>query len=138
MDKTGSCLCGAVKYKATGLKAEMGSCHCSMCRKWSGGPALSVQPEALEIEGKDAITTYSSSKWAERAFCKHCGSNLFYKVKNPEIHVLWAGSLDDLDGLSLGSEIYIDHKPEGYAFAGDHPRLTEKEFLKSIGVPVEE
>jgi hypothetical protein len=26
-------------------------------------------------------------------------------------------------------EIFVDNKPAGYAFAGDHPRLTEAEFL---------
>jgi hypothetical protein len=33
----------------------------------------------------------------------------------------------------MGGEIFIDMKPEAYAFAGNHSRETEHEFLKRIG-----
>ena len=33
----GGCLCGAVEIEAKTLVAFVGACHCSMCRKWSGG-----------------------------------------------------------------------------------------------------
>ena len=29
------------------------------------------------------------------------------------------GSLDDANGLTMTNEIYIDHKPDSYAFAGE-------------------
>ena len=33
---TGSCLCGAVKYAATGVATRFLHCHCSRCRKATG------------------------------------------------------------------------------------------------------
>lgn len=33
---TGSCLCGAVKYEATGVATRFLHCHCSRCRKATG------------------------------------------------------------------------------------------------------
>ena len=30
----------------------------------------------------------------------------------------------------MSSEMFVDLKPAGFAFAGDHPRLTEKETLE--------
>jgi hypothetical protein len=42
------------------------------------------------------------------------------------------GAFDDPAPFRLVREICIDHRPEGYAFAGDHPRLTEAETLASF------
>ena len=39
------------------------------------------------------------------------------------------GAFDDVAAFRLASEIFIDEKPEGYAFAGEHPRLTAAETL---------
>ncbi|MFN6987310.1 MAG: GFA family protein, partial [Rhizobium oryzihabitans] len=33
----GQCLCGAVGLEAVIGAREFGVCHCSMCRRWSGG-----------------------------------------------------------------------------------------------------
>ena len=33
--------------------------------------------------------------------------------------------MDNAGGLTMTKEIYIDRKPEGWAFAGDHPRETK-------------
>ena len=38
----GSCLCGAVRFTAKNMSKEVGACHCSMCRKWGGGPFMEV------------------------------------------------------------------------------------------------
>jgi hypothetical protein len=45
------------------------------------------------------------------------------------------GSFDDAAAFTLSGEIYIDHKPSGYTLAGDHPRLTEAEFLAKFQAP---
>jgi hypothetical protein len=50
------------------------------------------------------------------------------------MYIMNIGSFDDQTPFTLGGEIYVDAKPTGYAFAGDHPRETEAEFLKRIGV----
>ncbi len=133
MSATGRCLCGAVSYTAEDVQPHMHTCHCSMCRRWSGGPAFAATVGSVEFEGEQHIRRYDSSEWGARGFCSQCGSNLFFHVKPMDQYVMWAGTFDDSAGLSLTQEIYIDQKPDGYAFAGDHPRLTEKEFLASIG-----
>lgn len=40
MARTGSCNCGAVRYRITADVRHTGACHCGMCRKWSGGVYL--------------------------------------------------------------------------------------------------
>lgn len=132
MSATGKCLCGSVRFNADAVDAEVHACHCSMCRRWSGGPGLAVQAGKVEFDGAEHITRYASSDWAERGFCHNCGSHLFYYLKPADLYMLWSGSFDDPSTFRLAGEIYIDEKPQGYAFAGDHPRLTGEEFLASI------
>jgi hypothetical protein len=132
MHRTGKCLCGAVTFTAD-IEPKLGACHCGMCRKWTGGVLLTTDAKNLRFSGEDAITIYKSSEWAERGFCSRCGSSLFYRITAPGKHegatALAAGALDDLNGLPLKLEWFIDRKPDGYAFAGEHKQLTEAEVF---------
>ena len=136
MPRTGSCVCGAVRFTVTSPITETGACHCGMCRKWTGGVFLSVvvPPGGMTLEGADNLATYHSSPWAERAFCKTCGGNLFYRVTAPgpmegEMHV-GLGTLDDANGIPFTGELFIDLKPDAYSFAGDSRRqMTEAEVV---------
>ncbi|WP_343562760.1 GFA family protein [Kiloniella sp. b19] len=129
----GQCLCGSVRIEASECDAHYHACHCTMCQKWSGGPGLSVLAGNVVYQGEEHIRSYSSSDYAERGFCSNCGSNLFWRMKDGSMTLMSVGIFDDQTGLNLGGEIYIDHKPAGYDFAGDHSRMTEREFLISIG-----
>ena len=135
MNKTGSCLCGAVRYEIADAPSETGACHCGMCRKWSGGIYLGmhVAADAVRFDGAENVTTYRSSEWAERGFCNICGSSLYYRVTAPGAHHgeyhIGLGTLDDADGITLNAEIFIDRKPGGYSFAGDTRKMTEAEVF---------
>ena len=131
MKVEGRCLCGAVTFAADAVDSKLHVCHCSMCRRWAGGPTFSVAAKGVAFQGGDNIQRYSSSDWAERGFCKTCGSSLFYRVKETDQYVLGMGVIDDQGSFRIASEIYVDEKPPGYEFAGNHPRLTGEEFLAS-------
>tara|TARA_R110002051_G_scaffold67323_2_gene121828 strand:+ start:2857 stop:3138 length:282 start_codon:yes stop_codon:yes gene_type:complete len=91
----------------------------------------------MSIEGLDRLTTYTSSPWAERAFCGTCGCSIFYRVTAPGPHQgtyhVGLGTMDDTSGISLTEEIFIDRKPQGYAFAGDTRKMTEAEVMAMFG-----
>jgi hypothetical protein len=126
----GKCLCGAVRFHAEVDHSTHGACHCGMCRRWSGGsPFFSVPTTSVSFEGEENVGRYASSGWAERGFCKTCGSALFYYLKPMSRYIMSAGAFDDQGAFKLASEIYIDRKPDGYSLAGDHPRLTEAETI---------
>ncbi|WP_299966571.1 GFA family protein [uncultured Roseobacter sp.] len=135
MSKTGSCLCGAVSYELSEPPAELGACHCTMCRKWSGGIylGLEVKPDAITLKGGENLTTYTSSPWAERAFCSTCGSSLYYRVTAPGPHQgtfhMGVGTLDDTGDAQLTGELFIDNKPRGYSFAEDTHQMTTDEVM---------
>ena len=126
---TGRCLCGAVKFTADGVKTRYHACHCGMCRRWSGGPLFAAATERVTFEGAENVATYQSSEWAERGFCKACGTNLFYHLKPTGQYIMCVGAFDDQTPFQLAGELYIDHKPAGYAFAGDLKQMTEAEVI---------
>jgi hypothetical protein len=108
-----------------------------MCQRWAGGPFVSVggTPETV-FEGQDAIGVYSSSDWAERGFCKRCGSSLFYRMKECDgSYYLPVGLLDDVEGVTLVDEIFIDQKPSLYSFAEKTNQMTETEVFAKFGAP---
>lgn len=131
---TGRCLCGSVSFEAEGVEAHLHGCHCGMCRRWTGGPALAAAVQSVIFSGAEHITRYASSDWAERGFCSRCGSHLFYRLKPADQYIIWMGAFDDTSGFELATEIYIDDKPGAYAFAGEHPRLSGAEFMASVGM----
>lgn len=141
MQRKGTCLCGAVKIEIPDAPETTGACHCSMCRKWSGGVWLGLHLKAgqAKIDGAENIKTFSSSEWAERSFCKNCGTNLFYRVTQEgpmqgELHMS-LGILDDASGVRMTEEIFIDEKPDAYAFAGDTKKLTSAEVFALYAPP---
>jgi len=130
----GQCLCGDVQFK-TPEPNTIDACHCGMCQKWAGGAFIGADyfQGGVTITKDDGLTWYASSDWAKRGFCKTCGSSLFYRLNDHEdFWAICAGSLDLPDGMTLGKEIFIDKKPTYYTLAGDHPRLTGKEFFASL------
>lgn len=132
----GSCLCGAVHYSFAVKEKHFDACHCQMCRKWGGGPALAVavaDPKSIEINGEENVKIYNSSDWAERGFCQKCGSHLFYRLKNGAFWNFNFGLLENQEDYTFTTQIYIDKKPHNYAFANETKMMTEKEVLEAFG-----
>lgn len=131
----GQCLCGAVKVRATPVRRHVEACHCSMCRRWNGIAFVGVMCGSdVAIEGEEHVVRYRSSDWAERGFCGTCGSALFYRYLPLDNYGFTAGIFPDDALLPLAEEIFIDEKPEYYAFAGDAPKLTGAEVLAKYGI----
>lgn len=131
MNMNGRCLCGAVQVKLMEVKPEVGVCHCGMCRKWVGGPFMSVDAgRNIEIAGRDSIATFSSSDWAERAFCQHCGTHLYYRLKGNNRHFVLVGLFDVNAWFRLDHQIFIDEKPDYYSFSEETNNMTGEEVMK--------
>ena len=143
MKKTGRCLCGAVRFVAEDVPRAAGICHCRMCRKHFGaaGITVDVAEDRVSWEGRDRIATRASSGFAERAWCKDCGTPLFFRMTEENdysgTYGLPVGLFDDSDGFTLDHEIFIDEKPAFYAFGGDHVRLTRAECIAKFPKLVE-
>ncbi|MCC2111512.1 MAG: GFA family protein [Hyphomicrobiales bacterium] len=117
--RTGSCLCGAVRYSVGGPMRGIVACHCSQCRRQSGHhvAATRAPAAALQIEGGEAITWYRASETARRGFCRHCGSQLFWQPDHGKTVSIFAGTLDSPTGLKLEKHIFVADKSDYYEIA---------------------
>ncbi len=129
---SGGCLCGAVRFSADDVDTDHHACHCSMCRHWAGGPVFAADAGAVRFEGEPNLRRYESSEWAQRGFCGICGSNLFYYLKPADAYHLCVGAFDDPAVFKLNVEVFVDHKPKGYQFAGTHQQLTEAQVFAAF------
>lgn len=133
MSTTGRCLCGAVTFTAEHVEHEHHACHCGMCRRWSGGSGfLGTAATGVTFAGTEHLARYASSNWAERGFCGLCGTTIFYFLKPTQTYTMSVGVFDDQSPFTLVREIFIDKKPAGYAFVGDHERWTEQETFARL------
>lgn len=82
----GGCLCGSVRFVASGRPYRVGICHCLDCRKNHGAlfHASAVFPdETVKVEGE-------TRDYNGRHFCPRCGSPVF-------------GRFGDEIGVNLGA-----------------------------------
>lgn len=123
----GSCLCGGVRFAASGPPRFVAHCHCENCRKahgagivtWIGLPSAAVDV----TRGEEACARYVSDTGATWTFCRTCGSRLFYAPANDpaEIHVA-AGALDvDLDA-KVNVHVYADRATTWCPITDDLPQ----------------
>jgi len=86
----GGCLCGAVRYRATGAARFATLCHCASCRRAGGAPAVAWVTFAAEAfaftQGEPA--RFRSSAPVMREFCGRCGTPLTYR------HEAFAAAVD--------------------------------------------
>jgi hypothetical protein len=130
LSANGSCLCGAVTMTTNSSAQEFAACHCGRCRTWGGGPLLAVQCGSdVQIEGEESVTVFDAAEWAERGFCKTCGTHLFYRLKGSQEYHIPVGFFADSVDLKLTSQIFIDRKPANYSFAQNTKDFTEAEVF---------
>ena len=116
----GLCLCGAVGVTVGRHRAEVGACHCSRCRRWSGSAAFlfSAPEDQVTVEGPVRIWKHDI---AERASCDVCGT-LIWMRSHGEDYEFQVGFFDGAKDYPLISEIYVDCAFAAVPLAGDHKR----------------
>ncbi len=79
---TGGCMCGAVRYEASGEPIGVIHCHCQSCRKHNGAPVVTLavfKADQVTFSG-DERKIYASSPGVGRAFCANCGTSLTWET----------------------------------------------------------
>jgi hypothetical protein len=129
----GSCLCGAVRYEATGTAAAFDLDHCSRCRKASGSAfkaeLIFRQAEFHWVSGRSLVRTYdapvrSTPPGDRRTFCTLCGGPV-PTVDEDTINIP-AGTLDDDSGLRPQRHIFVERKAPWFEIGGRLPRYATK------------
>ncbi|MEH8111255.1 GFA family protein [Aeromonas veronii] len=122
-----SCLCGAVALTLPDQFDYMGNCHCSECRKFSGGDYASVGGldgnKVTIVKGEEAIGRYRKSAETTLAFCRHCGSSLFSQKSSSGKINLRLGVLDDVPSQRPAFHIFVGSKAPWHQIGDDCPQF---------------
>lgn len=107
MEKTGGCICGAVRFRAAVPPLRVTICHCTWCQRRTGtafGTEVVFNETQVTITG-ETIRTYrhisdDSGRWLDVAFCGQCGCNMGFTLEAaPGLRTLPAGTFDDAEWL---------------------------------------
>lgn len=134
---TGGCLCGAIRYRASG-PAQTSLCHCLSCRRATGGPSLAwaIFEEGNVVFERGAPAIFESSPGVERGFCARCGTSLTYRRANrPGLFDVTTASLDDPEAFAPTKEIWVS---ERLSWIAENPALPQfQQFSTPAAAPAD-
>lgn len=108
---SGTCFCGAVEIEARGAPLEMGYCHCSSCRAYSGGPFgayfLWKAEDVRVVRGEDLLGHYNKVGTSERQFCTRCGGHLSTRHPGLGLADVRAGVMP---GLAFRPTVHLNYQ----------------------------
>lgn len=123
----GGCLCGQVRYVATGAPVNVRVCHCGLCRKASGGMAFAraVFPKAaLALTGETAA--HASSPRLLRHHCAVCHALVYAEpLDRPTVLSVGLATLDDPGALRPDMHIWVSAKPDWLVLDDGLPQYPE-------------
>jgi len=93
---------------------------------------MTTEAQNVEIEGLEELGVFESSDWAERGFCKQCGTHLFYRLKVQPVYHLPAGLFADVD-YQFDHQVFVDQRPSYYSFANKTTEMTGEELFAMFG-----
>lgn len=128
----GGCECGKVRWRLEQGTAigPVEICHCGQCNRMTSHvvAAVAVADRGLSWLETDLLRWYASSDHAQRGFCGNCGSQLAWRVTDPEQRTstsLMVGSFDDKSDLRASRHIFVAHKAPYYDITDDLPQHAE-------------
>ena len=102
-------------------------CHCSMCRRATGGPfAVIVWVAAQGVRWQCGTPRYRrSSRLARRSFCEHCGTPISLQYDDSPELGLMVGAFDDPNLLEPTYHYGIEGRLKWCDAGGSLPRGQE-------------
>jgi hypothetical protein len=97
-------------------------CHCSQCRKQSGGIWSSAYVADADLKITGSVRWYAASPQAKRGSCARCGSFLFWKAHDEDTTSFALGAVDGPTGLTLEKHIFVRDKGDYYQIADGVPQ----------------
>lgn len=108
----GGCACGTVRYRVSGTPVYAGICHCSDCRRATGGAYVAwfgAHPENVAITGKK-FKEHVSAVGVVRGFCKECGASLTFIGGGYSLLSITIASPDDPEAQTPANSVFEKEK----------------------------
>jgi hypothetical protein len=121
---TGRCNCGDVEFKISVSPEDVYICHCSICRRNTGGPGVAVtlvnNSDFHWLRGLSLINTWikPGHDW-HCSFCINCGSALPGKNDEDNFYVPVSLLDKDLAGLQVSQHLFVASKASWEVIADD-------------------
>ena len=122
---TGSCHCGAVRFRVDAEIVELTTCDCSLCVKKNAVMAKVPEQALTVLDGEAMLTLYQwNTHRAKHYFCSHCGIYVFHRKRAAPDHFgINVFCLENFDvtsvpvrateGANMTVEAPIDLTPKG-------------------------
>lgn len=120
---TGRCHCGAVTYRADGLR-DIWYCHCRQCRSLTGHYLAACRTEADRIDVSGEVKWTSVSETSAHGFCPTCSSPMFWRKSGSPTFSVLPGSLDSCEGIEAKGHIFVSEKGSYYVIDDGLPQYS--------------
>ncbi|WP_095083399.1 GFA family protein [Pseudomonas sp. Irchel s3h17] len=110
---TGGCHCGQLRYEFSGPLRDIAHCHCSICRRVSGGLVTTwiTLPRSAFRWLAGTAARYDSSERCARYFCAHCGAHLALITQlSPDTIDVTIATLDHPEHAPADRHIWTDSR----------------------------
>jgi hypothetical protein len=124
---SGGCMCGAVRYEATGTPSNITHCHCADCRRSAGAPFVTWasfgRNEFRFTHGQPREFSFAGRL---RSFCPACGTPLTFKagVDAEEVDVTVC-SFDHPEAILPGDHTWVEDRLPWIHLADSLPRHAQ-------------
>ncbi|EXJ92725.1 hypothetical protein A1O3_01277 [Capronia epimyces CBS 606.96] len=107
----GSCACGRVQYQTQSQPRTVTACHCGTCQK-AGGPFLAFAGfPTSELQWIHQPDLWARSDFADRGYCKVCGSSVSMRYYVEDITYVTLGTIEPGTALPrIGAHIFLKEK----------------------------
>ena len=122
----GGCLCGAIRYQASGRPLNERICHCRLCQKVIGA-AFNARTlfRADQVVVSGPVGRFNSSDDLVRGFCLRCGATLLSERPSKGLVGLTAATLDDPSVFRPTMHIWTSSRQPWVALNDGLPQYPE-------------
>ena len=124
----GMCLCGLVHYKVADEFRYSLNCHCSNCRRTTGGafkPFAGIERGKFKItDGADRLLVFGEDSGHD-GHCGKCGSLLYSLVREATFVHVTLGTLIDAPSIRPTAHIFVGSKATWYTITDDLPQYDQ-------------
>lgn len=105
----GGCLCGAIRYEASGSPYHITHCHCEDCRRSAGAAFVTwasfQRAEVRFLQGAPREMVFAGRL---RSFCTECGTALLFRASADSAEIdLTVASFDHPEMVAPDDHIWV-------------------------------
>ena len=131
LPQTGGCLCGDVRYRLEQEPVLVYACHCTDCQTMSGASftlSMLVSRNAFEVFGgeiREHPIELPDGRVKRYSACPRCATRLWNPARDPTLHILEPGTLDDTSWVAPVAHIWARSAQKWIAIPDAALRIEE-------------